>query len=112
MSYTKEKHRCVTPCQQNRPACGWSPNGRSVRLDIYALDPEVLPDSYVIFITEHDVRRHGRPIYLFHRRIGQLMHDFRCTSAREMHSSSIEAIADFLERSMAQVEALLADAAG
>ncbi len=128
-----------------------NPNGRSVRLDIYALDADgrhydieiqrqdsgagerrarfnssmmdtkllqvgqkldELPDSYVIFITEHDVRRQGRPIHRFHRRddetgelfddgshiiyvngayqnecsrIGQLMHDFRCTSPQEMH---------------------------
>ncbi len=128
-----------------------NPNGRSVRLDIYAMDaegrhydieiqrqdrgagerrarfnssmldtrllqsgqnPETMPDSYVIFITENDVRRQNRPIYCFHRRddetnelfddgshiiyvngaykdeesrIGRLMHDFRCVEADDMH---------------------------
>ncbi len=128
-------------------------NGRSIRLDIYAVDSEgrhydievqrqdrgagerrarfnssmldtrllkpgenadVLPDSYVIFITENDVRGQGRPIYRFHRRddetnelfddgshiiyvngayqneesrIGRLMHDFRCVAADDMHHS-------------------------
>ncbi len=129
-----------------------NPNGRSVRLDIYAVDsegkhydievqrqdrgagerrarfnssmldtkllkagqdPEEIPDSYVIFITENDVRGQGRPIYRFHRRdddtnelfddgshilyvngayqneenrIGRLMHDFRCVEADDMHN--------------------------
>ncbi len=129
-----------------------NPNGRSVRLDIYAVDSEGrhydievqrqdrgagerrarfnssmldtkllqagenaedLPDSYVIFITENDVRKQDRPIYRFHRRddetnelfddgshiiyvngaykneetrIGQLMHDFRCVEADDMHN--------------------------
>ncbi len=83
-----------------------NPNGRSVRLDIYAVDstgrhydievqrqdkgagerrarfnssmldskllkagqnPDELPDSYVIFITENDVRKQNRPIYRFSR---------------------------------------------
>ena len=129
-----------------------NPNGRSIRLDIYAVDseghyydievqrqdrgagerrarfnsslldtkllragqnPDEIPDSYVIFITENDVRKQNRPIYSFHRRddetnelfddgshiiyvngayqnendrIGQLMHDFRAVSADEMHN--------------------------
>ena len=129
-----------------------NPNGRSVRLDIYAVDstgrhydievqrqdkgagerrarfnssmldskllnagqnPDELPDSYVIFITENDVRKQNRPIYRFSRmdqetkelfndgshiiyvngaykndetRIGQLMHDFRCVEAEDMHN--------------------------
>ncbi len=127
-------------------------NGRSVRLDIYAVDstgkhydievqrqdkgagerrarfnssmldtkllktgqnPDELPDSYVIFITENDVRKQNRPIYRFSRmdeetneifqdgshiiyvngayknddnRIGKLMHDFRCVEADDMHN--------------------------
>ncbi len=129
-----------------------NPNGRSVRLDIYAVDsdgkhydvevqrqdrgagvrrarfnssmldtkllkagqnPDEIPDSYVIFITESDVRGQGRAIYRFERmdtetnelfddgshilyvngayknetsRIGQLMHDFRCVEAEDMHN--------------------------
>ena len=129
-----------------------NPNGRSVRLDIYAVDsdgrhydievqrqdtgagerrarfnssmldskllqsgqnPDVLPDSYIIFITENDIRKQNRPIYRFDRcdtetgelfddgshiiyvnaayknddsRIGQLMHDFRTTDAENMHN--------------------------
>ncbi len=75
-------------------------------------DVDELADAYVIFITESGVRGKGRPIYRFRRmdeethewfedgshilyvngayqneesRIGRLMHDFRCTSAAEMH---------------------------
>ncbi len=128
-----------------------NPNGRSVRLDIYAEDTRgchydievqrqdrgagerrarfnssmmdtkllkegqetaTLPDSYVIFITEHDVRGQGKPLYHYRRaderengafrdgshiiyvngayqnendRIGRLMHDFRCTDPDDMY---------------------------
>lgn len=72
---------------------------------------EYLNETYVIFITEHDVLKAGRPIYHIDRMIqetnalfgdgshilyvnaqikdnsalGQLMHDFACTKAEEMH---------------------------
>lgn len=72
---------------------------------------ENLNETYVIFITEHDVLKAGRPIYHIDRMIqetnalfgdgshilyvnaqikdnsalGQLMHDFACTKAEEMH---------------------------
>lgn len=72
---------------------------------------ENLNETYVIFITEHDVLKAGRPIYHIDRIIqetnalfgdgshilyvnaqikdntalGQLMHDFACTKAEEMH---------------------------
>ena len=72
---------------------------------------EKLNETYVIFITEHDVLKGGRPIYRIERivqetgesfgdgthilyvnaqmkddtALGQLMHDFSCTSADEMH---------------------------
>ena len=68
-------------------------------------------ETYVIFITEHDALKAGRPIYHIDRMIqetnalfgdgshilyvnaqikdnsalGQLMHDFACTKAEEMH---------------------------
>ncbi len=74
---------------------------------------DTLPESYVIFITERDVRGKGRPIYRFRRmdeethelfndgshiiyvngayvnddRIGRLMHDFRCVEAADMHNA-------------------------
>ena len=70
-----------------------------------------LPETYVIFITEHDVLGRGRAVYpvercvldtgeLFHdgahilyvngafrdeSPVGRLMHDFFCTSAADMH---------------------------
>ena len=73
-------------------------------------DFELLPQSYVIFITEKDVSGDGRPMHLYERidtdtgkpfcdgqhilyingayvgneAIGQLMHDFRCASPDEM----------------------------
>ena len=72
---------------------------------------ENLNETYVIFITEHDVLKAGRPIYHIDRMIqetnasfgdgshilyvnaqikdntalGQLMHDFACTKSEEMH---------------------------
>lgn len=72
---------------------------------------EKLNETYVIFITEHDVLGDGHPIYHIDRTVretgalfgdeshilyvnaqikddtalGQLMHDFSCTSAEEMH---------------------------
>ena len=72
---------------------------------------EKLNETYVIFITEHDVLGGGYPIYHIDRTVretgalfgdeshilyvnaqikddtalGQLMHDFSCTSAEEMH---------------------------
>ena len=72
---------------------------------------ENLNETYVIFITKHDVLKGGRPIYRIERTVqetgesfgdgthilyvnaqmkddtalGQLMHDFACTSADEMH---------------------------
>ncbi len=135
-----------------------SPNGRSIRLDIHAVDgkgqnfdveiqrsdrgagaerarlnsslldskiakigdkiPKMKP-AYVIFITENDVLGGGYPMYHINRtieelnhasfgdgshiiyvngayidessQIGKLMHDFRCTSANDMH---FEVLAD------------------
>ena len=104
--------------------------GRSVRLDILAVDEadrvynievqrsdkgagvkRARNETYVIFITEHDVLDGSCPIYHIDRTVretgalfgdeshilyvnaqikgdtalGQLMHDFSCTSAEEMH---------------------------
>ncbi len=77
---------------------------------------DALADTYVIFITEHDVRGKGRPIYRYDRmdtetyeafddgshiiyvngayrndttRIGKLMHDFRCVNADDMHHPAL-----------------------
>ena len=70
-----------------------------------------LPDTYVIFITENDVFKHNKPIYLIERTIigegelfndgshiiyvnnkiqddtplGKLMHDFKCKSPEQMN---------------------------
>lgn len=72
---------------------------------------EELPEAYVIFITENDVRKKKKPVYRFKRideetgeafgdnsyivyvngkicdetPLGQLMHDFSCTKADDMH---------------------------
>ena len=117
--------------------------GRSARLDIYAVDEhgkkydgaaprrarynsslldanllnpgdkfDELPESYIIFITEHDVLKGGKPLYTVNRTIseldhaiftdgshiiyvngeirngtalGELMQDFFCKDPREMH---------------------------
>lgn len=79
-------------------------------------DFSALVDSYVIFITEHDVMGEGLPLYHIRRiveetgrafgdgthilyvnaayedntsPIGKLMHDFRCTSADEMNYTQL-----------------------
>jgi len=85
-------------------------------LDAYLLKPgddfSVLPETFVIFITENDVIGKGKPIYSIERRIddtdelfddgeniiyvngvdkdastelGKLMHDFFCTDPDDMH---------------------------
>ncbi len=85
-------------------------------LDAHSLNPgedfDQLPDSYVIFITEHDVIKGNQPIYTVERKItnigqpfndgqhiiyvngedrnsttelGKLMHDFFCTDPGDMH---------------------------
>ena len=72
-----------------------------------------LPDTYVIFITENDYYKAGKPVYVIQNMnltlgkpfddgahilyvngeyrddsdIGKLMHDFNCTSADDMHFS-------------------------
>lgn len=86
----------------------------SSMLDANALAPQedvnFLPETYVIFITEHDVIGKGEPIYRVERKIletdeffddgshilyvngayrgdsdiGKLMHDFSCTDAKDM----------------------------
>ena len=74
-------------------------------------DYKELPDTYVIFITENDYYKAGKPVYIvqnmnltlnqpFHdgahilyvngeyrddSAIGKLMHDFNCTRAEDMH---------------------------
>ena len=85
--------------------------GRSVRLDILAVDYDALNETYVIFITENDVLRGRLPIYHINRIIeemgksfgdeahiiyvnsqikddtalGKLMHDFTCTNPDDMN---------------------------
>ena len=88
-------------------------------LDMHFLDAnrayKMLPDSYVIFITENDVLEEGRPIYSIDRHInesgksfgdgshiiyvnasckddtplGKLMQDFACTDYTKMHYKAI-----------------------
>ena len=76
---------------------------------------EELPETYVIFITENDIYGKGRPLYWFDRRcieadeilddglhiiyvngkyrgddpVGNLMRDFACTSAVDMHYNEL-----------------------
>lgn len=88
----------------------------SSMLDSHILKPsedyDKLPDTHVIFITEHDVIGAGKPIYMIDRQItnvgipfddgshivyvngaytdeateiGKLMHDFSCIKAADMH---------------------------
>ena len=95
--------------------CGWIFWPSMKQTDANVTEPgdeyEKLNETYVIFITEHDVLGDGHPIYHIDRTVretgalfgdeshilyvnaqikddtalGQLMHDFSCTSAEEMH---------------------------
>ena len=90
-------------------------------LDAHILKPgedtEDIPDSYVIFITEHDVMKGNQPIYSVERyvtigeekvlfndgshilyvngkyrgddEIGKLMHDFSCTNPEDMNFEAL-----------------------
>lgn len=87
----------------------------SSMMDVENLDEKQkyreLPDTYVIFITENDYYKAGKPVYFIQNMnltlgkpfdddahilyvngeyrddsdIGKLMHDFNCTSADDMH---------------------------
>ena len=93
----------------------------SSMLDAHILKPgedtEDIPDSYVIFITEHDVMKGGKPVYPVERyvtvgekkvlvqdgshilyvngnyrgddEIGKLMHDFSCTDPDDMNYDAL-----------------------
>ncbi len=84
-----------------------------------------LPETYVIFITEHDVLKAGRPIYRIERYIidtnsnfgdgshiiyvngswqddtplGKLMHDFSCSNPAEMYYSTLAKRISFFKES-------------
>ena len=96
-------------------------------------DYELLPESYVIFITETDVLRRGQPIYHIERMIGEtaepfddgshiiyvnsavvndsplgrLMHDFRCKRAEEMHYDVLSERAARFKNDMKGVEVIM-----
>ena len=83
-----------------------------------------LPETYVIFITEHDIWKRGRPIYKVHRTfedtadafddgthilyvngecqsddpLGRLMHDFFCTNPNDMYSEVLAERARFSQK--------------
>ena len=91
-------------------------------MDVENLDKEQdyreLPDTYVIFITEKDYYKAGKPVYVIQNinltlglpfedgthilyvngeyrgdsDIGRLMHDFNCTSAEDMNFGRTNAL--------------------
>lgn len=87
------------------------------------MDPEKLPESYVIFITEHDIFKKGLPVYHINRvveecgtlfddkmhiiyvngkyrgddPIGNLMHDFNCSKASDMKNKVLAERARYLK---------------
>ncbi len=100
----------------------------SSMLDAHMLKPSdnfsLLPESYVIFITEHDVIGDGLPLYMIERQItdtgelfndgehilyvngadqnvstelGRLMHDFFCTDANDMYYKELADKVRFLK---------------
>ena len=95
-------------------------------LDLTALgkgeDYDALPDTYVIFITEHDVLKEGKAIYHVERMIdgqrpfadgahilyvngayqgespiGRLMSDFRCTDADDIRDPLLQSRAKYFK---------------
>lgn len=100
----------------------------SAVLDANSLLPgqgfDELPETYVIFITEHDVLKGGFPIYHINRKIeetgmtfcdkshilyvngqyrgddaiGRLMHDFSCANPDDMNSSVLAEKARYLKK--------------
>ena len=99
-------------------------------LDAHILKPgdktEDIPDTYIIFITENDVMKAGKPIYNVERyisigadkelfgdgshivyvngkyrgddAIGKLMHDFSCTNPDDMHYEALAERARYFKR--------------
>ena len=88
-------------------------------------DFDVLPETYVVFITEHDVMGEGKPVYWIERYfsgsnrkfedgsyilyvngayrdespIGKLMHDFACTDPAKMHYDELAERVRFFKES-------------
>ena len=86
-------------------------------------DFEQLPESYVLFITEQDVFKGGRPLYQFERRLdtgqllgdgahivyvngaqregqtalARLMHDFFCTNPDEMYFAALAKVTRYFK---------------
>ena len=91
---------------------------------------DALPETWVIFITENDVVGHGKPLYLYERRLadtgerlndgtyilyvngayrgdtplGQLMHDFSCADPDDMHYGLLADRVRFFKQSKEGVE--------
>ena len=91
---------------------------------IPGMDPEELPESYVIFITEKDIYKKGKPLYKVERYvdgeqlfndeshiiyvngqyegndpIGDLMHDFHCKKADDMKNKILADKVRYLKES-------------
>ena len=107
-------------------------------LDANLLNPgdkfDELPESYIIFITEHDVLKGGKPLYTVNRTIseldhaiftdgshiiyvngeirngtalGELMQDFFCKDPREMHYKVLSDRAGYFKKDKEGVEIML-----
>ena len=106
-------------------------------LDANLLNPgdkfDELPESYIIFITEHDVLKGGKPLYTVNRTIseldhaiftdgshiiyvngeirngtalGELMQDFFCKDPREMHYKVLSDRADYFKKDKEGVDTM------
>lgn len=95
-------------------------------------EPDSLPDTYVIFITEHDTRGLGHPLYIVRRRwdddgsiaetgdtiiyvngeyraddaIGRLMHDLNCPIPEKMNYESLAKTAKRFKHAETEVKAM------
>ena len=106
-------------------------------LDANLLNPgdkfDELPESYIIFITEHDVLKGGKPLYTVNRTIseldhaifadgshiiyvngeirngtalGELMQDFFCKDPREMHYTVLSDRAGYFKKDKEGVDTM------
>lgn len=138
--YAVDKHGKQYDVEVQRSDDGAAPRRaryNSSLLDANLLNPgdkfDELPESYIIFITEHDVLKGGKPLYTVNRTIseldhaiftdgshiiyvngeirdgtalGELMQDFFCKDPREMHYKVLSDRAGYFKKDKEGVDTM------
>ena len=125
----KGKHYDVEVQRSDDGAAPRRARYNSSLLDANLLNPgdkfDELPESYIIFITEHDVLKGGKPLYTVNRTIseldhaiftdgeirngtalGELMQDFFCKDPREMHYKVLSDRAGYFKKDKEGVDTM------